>query len=119
MASGPITSWEIDGETGETVSDFILGGSKITVDGDHCHEIKRHLLLGRKAMKNLYSVLKSRDIDLPTKVCLVKAMVFPTVMYGCESWTIKKAECQRINVFELWCWRRLLRVPWTTRRSNQ
>ena len=119
MASGPFTSWEIDGETAETVSVFILGGSKITAGGDCSHEIKRHLLLGRKAMKNLYSVLKSRDIDLPTKVCLVKAMVFPTVMYGCESWTIKKAECQRINVFELWCWRRLLRVPWTTRRSNQ
>ena len=116
MASAPITSWEIDGET---VSDFILGGSKITADGDCSHEIKRHLLLGRKAMTNLDSILKSRDITLPTKVCLVKAMVFPVVTYGCESWTIKKAECQRIDAFELWCWRRLSRVPWTARRSNQ
>ena len=119
MASGPITSWQIDGETMETVRDFILGGSKITVDGDCSHEIKRHLLLGRKAMINLDSILKSRDITLPTKVYLVKAMVFPVVIYGCESWTIKKAECQRIDAFELWCWRRLLRVPWTARRSNQ
>ena len=116
MASGPITSWQIDEET---VSDFILGGSKITADGDCSHEIKRHLLLGRKVMTNLDSILKSRDITLPTKVCLVKAMVFPVVMYGCESWTVKKAECQRIDAFELWCWRRLLRVPWTARRSNQ
>ena len=116
MASGPITSWEIDGET---VLNFILGGSKITADGDCSHEIKRCLLLGRKVMTNLDSILKSRDITLSTKVCLVKAMVFPVVMYGCESWTIKKAECQRIDVFELWCWRRLLRVPWTARRSNQ
>ena len=116
MASGLITSWEIDGET---VGDFILGGSKITADDDCSHEIKRHLLLGRKVMINLESILKSRDITLPTKVCLVKAMVFPVVMYGCESWTIKKAECQRIDAFELWCWRRLLRVPWTARRSNQ
>ena len=116
MASGPIISWEIDGETG---SDFILGGSKITADGDCSHEIKRQLLLGRKAMTNLDSILKSRDITLPMKVCLVKAMVFPVVMYGCESWTIKKAECQRIDAFELWCWRRLLRVLWTARRSNQ
>ena len=112
-------SWEIDGETVETVSDFILGGSKITADGDCSHEIKRHLLLGRKAMTNLDSILKSRDITLPTKVRLVKVMVFPVVMYGCESWTVKKAECQRIDAFELWCWRRLLRIPWTTRRSNQ
>nr|CRL67899.1 Reverse transcriptase (RNA-dependent DNA polymerase) [Mycolicibacterium malmesburyense] len=119
MASGPITSWEIDGETVETVSDFILGGSKITADGDCSHEIKRHLLLGRKVMTNLYSILKSRDITLPTKVHLVKAMVFPVVMYGCESWTVKKAERRRIDAFELWCWRRLLRVPWTARRSNQ
>ena len=119
MASGPITSWEINGETVETVSDFILGGSKITADGNCSHEIKRHLLLGRKVMTNLDSILKSRDITLPTKGCLVKAMVFPVVMYGCESWTIKKAECQRIDTFELWCWRRLLRVPWTERRSNQ
>ena len=116
IASGPITSWQIDGET---VSDFIFLGSKITADGDWSHEIKRHLLLGIKAMTNLDSVLKSRDISLPTKVCIVKAMVFPVVMYGCESWIIKKAECQRIDAFELWCWRRLLRVPWTTRRSNQ
>ena len=114
-----ITSWEIDGETVETVSDFILGGSKITADGDGSHEIKRHLLLGRKAMTNLDSIFKSRDITLPTEVCLVKAMVFPVVMYGCESWTVKKAEGQRIDAFELWCWRRLLRVPWTARRSNQ
>ena len=119
MASGPITSWEIDGETVETVPDFILGGSKITADGDCSHEIKRHLLLGRNVMTNLDSILKSRDITLPTKVCLVKALVFPVVIYGCESWTVKKAECQRIDAFELWCWRRLLRVPWTARRSNQ
>ena len=120
MASGPITSWEIDGETVmETVSDFILGGSKITADGDCSHEIKGHLLLGRKVMTNLDSVLKSRDITLPTKFCLVKVMVFPVVMYGCESWAIKKAECRRIDAFELWCWRRLLRVPWTARRSNR
>ena len=119
MASGPITSWQIDGENVETVTDFILGGSKIIADGDCSHEIKRHLLLGRKAMTNLDSVLKSRDITLPTKVRLVKAMVFPVVMYGCESWTVKKAERQRIDAFELWCWRRLLRVPWTARRSNQ
>ena len=119
MASGPITSWEIDGETVETVSDFILGGSKITADHDCRHEIKRHLLLGIKAMTNLDSTLKSRDITLPTKVHLVKAMVFPVIMYACESWTIKKAECHRIDAFELWCWRRLLRVPWTARRSNQ
>ena len=117
MASGPITSWEIDGETVETVSDFILGGSKITADGDCSHEIKRHLLFGRKVMTNLDSILKSRDITLPTKVRLVKAMVFPVVMYRCESWTVKKAECRRIDAFELWCWRRLLRVPWTARRS--
>ena len=109
MASGPITSWEIDGETVETVSDFIFGGSKITVDGDCSHEIKRRLLLGRKVMTNLYNILKTRDITLPTKVCLVKAMVFPVVIYRCEGWTIKKAECQRIDAFELWCWRRLLR----------
>ena len=119
MASGPITSWQIDGETMETVTGFILEGSKITADGDYSHEIKRHLLLGRKAMTNLNSILKSRVITLPTKVSLVKPMVFPVVMYGCESWTIKKAECQRIDAFELWCWRRLLRVPWTARRSNQ
>ena len=119
MASGPIISWEIDGETVETLSDFILGGSKITADGDCSHEIKRHLLLGRKVLTNLDSILKSRDISLPTKVHLVKAMVFPVVMYGCESWTVKKAECQRIAAFELWCWRRLLSVPWTARRSNQ
>ena len=116
MASGPITSWEIDRER---VSDFILGGSKITADGDCSHEIKRRLLLGRKVMTNLDRIFKSRDITLPTKVCLVKAMVFPVVMYGCESWTIKKAKHQRIDAFELWCWRRLLRVPWTARRSNQ
>ena len=119
MTSSPITSWQIDGETMETVKYFILGGSKTTTDGDYSHEIKRHLLLGRKAMTNLDSMLKSRDITLPTNVHLVKAMVFPVVMYGCESWTIKKAECQRIDDFELWCWRRLLRVPWTARRSNQ
>ena len=119
MASGPITSWEIDGETVETVADFILGGSKITADGDCSHEIKRHLLLGRKVMTNLDSILKSRDITLPTKVRLVKPMVFPVVMYGCECWTVKKAECRRIDAFELWCWRTLLRVPWTTRRSNE
>ena len=113
----PITSWQIDGETVETVADFIFLGSKITADGDYTHEIKRHLLLGRKVMTNLDSVLKSRDITLPTKVCLVKAMVFLAVIYGCESWTIKKAECRRIDAFELWCWRRLLRVPWTARRS--
>ena len=111
MASGPITSWEIDGETVETVSDFILGGPKITADGDFSHEIKRRLILGRKVVTNLHSILKSRDITLPTKVCLVKAMVFPVVMYGCENWTIKKAECRRTDAFELWCWRRLLRVP--------
>ena len=119
MASSPITSWQIDGETVETETDFILGGSKITADGDCSHEIKRCLLLGRKVMTNLKSILRSRDITLPTKVHLVKAMVFPVVMYGCESWTIKKAECQRIDAFELWCWRRLLRVPWMARRSNQ
>ena len=119
MASGPITSWEIDGETEETVADFIIGVSKITANGDCSREIKRCLLLGRKAMTNLDSILKSRDITLPTNVHLVKAMVFPLVMYGCERWTIKKAECQRIDVFELWCWRRLLRVPWPARRSNQ
>ena len=119
MASGPITSWEIDGETIETVTDFILGGSKITADGDCSHEIKRHLLLGRKAMTHLDSILKSRDITLPTKVHLVKAMVFPVVMYGREIWIVKKTECQRIDAFEMWCWRRLLRVPWTARRSNQ
>ena len=119
MASGPITSWQIDGETVETVADFIFGGSKITADGDFSHEIKRHLLLGRKVMTNLDSILKSRAITLPTKVCLVKAVVFPVVMYGCESWTIKKAEHQRIDALELWCWRRLLRVLWTARRSNQ
>ena len=119
MASGPITSWEIDGETVETVSDFIFGGSKITADGDCSDEIKRRLLFGRKVMINLDSILKSRDITLPTKVRLVKAMVFPVVMYGCESWTVKKAERRRIDAFELWCWRRLLRVPWTARRSNQ
>ena len=119
MASGPITSWQIDGETVETVADFILGGSKITADGDCSHEIKRHILLGRKVMTNLDSILKSRGITLPTKVHLVKAMVFPVVVYGCESWTIKKAERRRIDAFELWCWRRLLRVHWTGRRSNQ
>ena len=119
MASSPITSWQIDGETEETVADFILRGSKITADGDCSHEIKRHLLLGRKVMSNLHSIVKSRDITLPTKVHLVKAMFFPVVMYGCENRSIKKAECQRIDAFELWCWRRLLRVPWTARRSNQ
>ena len=119
MASGPITSWQIDGETVETVTDLILGGSKITVDGDCSHEIKRRLLLGRKVKTNLDSILKSRDITLPTKVLLVKATVFPIVMYRCESWTIKKAECQKIDAFELCCWRRFLRVPWTARRSNQ
>ena len=119
MASGPITSWEIDGETVETVSDFILGGSKITADADCSHEIKRLLLLGRKVMTNLDSIFRSRNITLLTKVCLVKAMVFPVVMYGCESWTLKKAERQRIDAFELWYWRRFLRVPWTARRSNQ
>ena len=118
MASGPITSWQIDGETVETMANFIFLGSKITVDGDCSHEIKRRLLLGRKIMTNLDSIFKSRDVTLPTKVCLVKAMVFPVVMYRCESWTIKKAECQRIDAFELCCWRRLLRVPWTARRSN-
>ena len=119
MASGPITSWEIDGETVETVSDFILGGSKITANGDCSHEIKRRLLLGRTVMTNLDSILKSRDVTLPTKVHLVKAMVFPVAMYGCESWTVKKAEHLGIDAFELWCCRRLLRVPWTARRSNQ
>ena len=119
MASGPITSWEIDGETVETVSDFIFGGSRITADGDCSHEIKRRLLLGRKVMTNLDSIFQSRDITLPTKVCLVKAMVFPVVMYRCESWTTKKAECRRIDGFVLWYWRRLLRVPWTARKSNQ
>ena len=120
VASGPITSWQIDGETVETVTDFILGVSKITSLGDCSHEIKRHLLLGRKVMTNLDSILKSRGITLPTKVHLViKALVFPVVMYGCESWTVKKAERRRIDAFELWCWRRLLRVPWTARRSNQ
>ena len=119
MASGPITSWEIDGETVETVADFILGGSKITADGDCSHEIKKCLLLGRKVMTNLDNILKSRNITLSTKVHLVKAMLFPLVMYGCESWTIKKPELRRIDAFELWCWRRLLRVPWTARRSSQ
>ena len=119
MASGPITSWQIDGKTMETVTDFIFLGSKITADGECSHKIKRHFLLGRKTVINLYSLLKSRDITLPTKVCLVKAMVFPVVMYGYKSWTIKKAEHWRIDAFELWCWRRLLRVPWTGRRSNQ
>ena len=119
MASSPITSWEIDGETVETVSDLSFLGSKITADGDCSHEIKRHLLLWRKVMTNLTVYLKSRDITLQTKVHPVKGMVFSVVMYGCESWTIKKAECQRIDAFELWCWRRLLRVPWTARRSNQ
>ena len=116
MASGPVTSWQIDGET---VADFIFWGSKITVDGDCSHEIKRHLLLGRKVMTNLESIFESKDITLPTKVRLVKAMVFPVVMYGCESWTVKKAECQRIDAFELWWWRKLLQVPWAARRSNQ
>ena len=119
MASGPSTSWQIDGETVETASDFIFLGSKITADGDCSHEIKRCLHLGRKVMTNLDSIFKSRDITLSTKVHLVKAMVFPVVMYGCESWPIKKAECQRIDAFELWCWRRLLRAPWTARRSYQ
>ena len=119
MASGPITSWQTDGETMETVRNFIFSGSKITADGDCSHEIKRQLLLGRKVMTNLGIILKSRDITLPTKVRLVKAMVFPVVMYGCESWTVKKAEHRRIDAFELWCWRRLLRVPWIARRSNQ
>ena len=118
MVCGPITSWEIHGERVETVSDFILGGSKITADGYWSHEIKRHLLLGRKVMTNLDCILKGRDITLTTKVHLVKAMVYPVVMYGCESWTVKKAEHQRIDAFELWCWRRLLRVPWTARRST-
>ena len=119
MASCPITLWQIDGETMETVTDFIFEGSKITADGDCSHEIKRRLLLGRKVMTNLDNILKSRDITLPTKVHLVKAMVFPVVMHGCESWTVKKAERRRIDAFELWCWRRLLRVPWTAKRSNQ
>ena len=118
MACGPITSWQIDGETRETDFNF-FDESKITEDGDCSHEIKRHLLLGRKVMTNLHSILKTRDITLPTKVCLVKSIVFPVVMYGCESWTVKKAEHQRIDAFELWCWRRLLRVPWTVRKSNQ
>ena len=119
MVFSSITSWQIDGETRETVTDFILGGSKITADGDCNHEIKRRWLLGRKVITNLDSILKSKDITLPTEVRLVKAMVFPVVMYGCESWTIKKSECQRIDAFEPWCWRRLLRVLWTARRSNQ
>ena len=119
MASDPIISWQIDGETVETVADCIFGGSKITADGDCSHEFKRHLLLGRKVMTNLDSILKSRDITLSTKVCLIKATIFPMVMYGCESWTIKRVECRRTDAFELWCWRRLLRVPWTARRSNQ
>ena len=119
MASGPITAWEMDGETVETVSAFIFLGSRITADGDCSHEIRRCLLLEKKVMTNLDTILKSRDITLPTKVCLVKAMVFPVAMYGCEIWTIKKAECRRIDAFELWCWRRLLRVPWTARRCNQ
>ena len=118
MAPGPISSWEMDGETVETVSDFILGGSKITADGDCSHEIERCLLLRRKVMTNLDSIFKSRDITFPTKVCLFKAMVFPMVMYGCESWTMKKAERRRIDTFELWCWRRVLRVPWTARKPN-
>ena len=116
LVSGPITSWQIDGQT---VRNFVLGGSKVTVDDDCNHEIKRHLLLGKKVVTNLDSILKSRDVTLPTKVYLVKGMVFPVVMYACESWTLKKAECQRIDAFELWCWRRLLRVPWTARRSSQ
>ena len=119
MPSSPIISWQIEGEKVQTVTDFIFFGSKITADGDCRHEIKRHLFFGRKAMTNLDSILKSRDITLPTKVYIVKAMVFPVVMYGCKSWTIKKAECQRIDAFDLCCWRRLLRVPWTSRRSNQ
>ena len=118
MASGPITSWEIDGETVETVTDFIFLGSKIIADSDCSHEIERHLLLGRKTITNLDRILKSKGINLPTKICIIKAMDFPVVVHGCESWTIKKAECRRIDAFELWCWRRLLRVPWTTRRSN-
>ena len=119
LASGPITSWEIEGETVETVSDFLFWGSKITADGDCSHGIKRRLLFGRKVMSNLDSILKSRDITLPTRVCLVEAMVFPVVIYGCESWTVKKAGHRRIDAFELWCWRRLLSIPWTARRSNQ
>ena len=119
MASSPITSWQIDGETMETVTDIIFLGSKITADGDCSHEIKRCLLLGRRAMSNLDSILKSRDITLLTKVCIVKAMIFPVIMYGCENWTIKKGEHQRIDAFELWCWRKVLRVPWTARKSNQ
>ena len=119
MASSPVTPWQIDGEKVETVPDFIFWGSKITADDDCSHGIKRRLLLGRKAMTNLNSMLKSRDITLPTKVHLVKAMIFPVVMYGCESWTLKKAECQKIDAFELWCWGRLLRVPWTARTSNK
>ena len=119
MASSPITSWQIDGKTMETVRDFILGASEITADDDCSHDIKRCLLLGRKAMTNLDSILKSRDITLLTKFCLVKSMIFPVVMYGYESWTVKKAECQRIDAFELWCWRMLLKVPWIARRSNQ
>ena len=119
MAPSPITSWQIDGEKVETVTDFIFVGSKITEDGECSHEIKRRLLLGRKVMTNLDSIFKNRDFTLPTKVCLVKAMIFPVVVYGCESWTINKAECRRIDGFELWCWRRLLRVPWTAGRSNQ
>ena len=119
MASGPITSWQIDGETVEAASDFIFGGSKMIADGDCSHEIKRHLLLGRKVMTNLGSILKNRDITLPTKVRLVKAMVFPVVMYECEGWTVKKAEHVKIDAFKLWCWKRFLRVPWTARRSNQ
>ena len=119
MASGTMTSWKIEEEKVETVAAFIFLGSKITADGEGSHGIKRHLLLGRKAMTNLNSILQSKDITLPTKACLVKALVFPVVVYGCESWTIKKAECRRTDAFELWCWRRLLRVPWTARRSNQ
>ena len=119
MASGPITSWQIDGKTVETVSEFIFWGSIITADSDYSHEMKKRLLFGRKVMTNLDSIFKSRDITLPTKVRLVKAMIFPLVMYGCESWTVKKGECRRIDAFELWCWRRLLRVPWTAKRSNQ
>ena len=119
MSSSPITSWQIDRETMETVTDIIFLGSKITADGDCSHEIKRCLLLGRRAMSNLDSILKSRDITLLTKVCIVKAKTFPVIMYGCENWTIKKGECQRIDAFELWCWRKLLRVPWTARKSNQ
>ena len=119
MASGPSTSWQIEGEKVDVVTEFLFLGSKITADGDCSHEMRRWLLLGRKAMTNLDGVLKSRDVTLPTKICIVKAMVFPLVTYGCESWTVKKAECQRIDAFELWCWRRLLKVPWTGRRSNQ